>query len=352
MPEQTTTVGEVEGAGGAQAAVVRYRLTRPQRVALSMPLVALVLCALNWPVPGTKPDVGEQIVLTVASFLVGWILSGRPGLEIRPGAAFVVRGLRRVDFLPFSEVRAIGTEPATTGPSLVIHTRSGRWEVTAPAGALDGSFAAKVDEVRRAWAESGARPAPPGLVPWGPDPASGAEVVLRPCSLASAFPRQIGLRPYLISLTPLAATIGAASLLHDQPAQALALLAAAAVGAWALWAPRVRVRAEGIDVRVLVRTTFVPWSMVCAMTVASTRPNTWHQNRRDPASVRLLTTIGWVDLPVPALAPGTHDPEAWRKVDYLERCWVANRGPTWVGAPAPPPQPPPPTLPPPPAGAG
>ena len=64
-------------------------------------------------------------------------------------------------------------------------------------------------------------------------------------------------------------------------------------------------------------------------------------------AVGLVTPHGWIELPAPRGGLSAPDPLFWRKLQFVQDCWAANRGPMWIGPPPAPASPPAPSPPPP-----
>jgi hypothetical protein len=331
--------------------VQTYRLTPSQRVAVCVLVAALELLLLNWPAAvGHALSFGWQVVIVVITAAATWWMVSRPGLDVEPGVGFVIRSVLRADYVPFDHVQAVEVVTRLSGgETVVIHSRLGSWSLTAPFRWTDAALAVEGAAIRDAWRSSGAPTAAPGVEAWGPDPGSGDGVVMRP------RPRQVffglpngSLASFARYLTTYLLVTAVAWTAHGQLTVGVAALGLLALEALFVRGPRTIVGSDGVEFRRLVRTTFVPWSMVRAVTTSESRPRA----RTGPAIVviGLVTASHWFELPAPRGGLAALDPQFWRKLQFIEARWKARRGSSWVGPPAPPSVPLPPPPPPPAAG--
>ena len=318
-----------------------YRRTTLERALFSLAIAGLALLLCHWPDLGHQVAAGWQVVAVGVTFVATWWLSSRSGLDVDPGFGFAIRGVLRTDWVPFDQVHAVEPVRSWLGTRrLVLSSRLGCWTLAAPTSFGGAAIDADLAAIHGVWSASGSQRAEPGLEPWGPDPGGRGQVTFR-LSPAQGFGAPQPL-PWLLgrSWAIYSLFFAAACLVHGVDAW-WAVAALAVVLIVFARGPRTIVGADGIELRRLVRSTFVPWSMIRAVTTASPRAS----RRRDSVHViGLVTPNGWYELPAPIGGTTAPDPQFWRKLRFIEDCWSARRGPAWVGPPAPPPLPPPPRV--------
>jgi hypothetical protein len=309
-------------------------------------VVTLLLVVNMVSIAANRIAPGWQLALAIGAAGVIWLVVSAVGVDVVPGVGYVVRGVVRDHRIPFEQVQAVEVvRTSELSQAVVVHSRLGSWLLVAPKPVLDDRFSDKADAIRRAWIDAGARPAAPGVEPWGPHPLAVHSVVLRPT------PRQASL-----GAPPASSRFAVQHLVLFLTAWVVALAVATRPVGWALLVlplpifvsvmrgPRTIVRRDGVEVRRWIRTQFVPWSMVGAVSTSTRR---YPRRAADVIAVGLVTPHGWIELPAPRGGLSAPDPLFWRKLQFVQDCWAANRGPMWIGPPPAPASPPAPSPPPP-----